>query len=79
MDDYLPDAILRPWCQVNERLGRGPRPYQNVYDLFLNNFRLRSDGTTCTEYLSATCELKTWTFSSPVSITSRSVFSTCLS
>ena len=42
VEDALPVAILRPWIEVNERLGRGSRPFQNVYDLFLNNFRLRS-------------------------------------
>src|SRR5262245_6309784 len=42
VEDYLPKAILRPWTEVNQRLGRGPRPFQSVYDLFLNNFRLRS-------------------------------------
>jgi cytochrome b involved in lipid metabolism len=49
VDDALPDAIARPWAEVNRRLGRGPRPFQSAYDLFLNNFRLRSgareDGT----------------------------------
>jgi sulfite reductase (NADPH) flavoprotein alpha-component len=50
VEDGLPDAILRPWIEVNQRLGRGSRPFQSVYDLFLNNFRLRSGRTGSRNY-----------------------------
>ncbi len=42
IDGELPDAIKLPWAAVNERLGRGSQPFQSFYDLFLNNFTLRS-------------------------------------
>jgi cytochrome b involved in lipid metabolism len=41
-DDHLPAPVLQPWIQVNQRLGRGDRPFQSTSDLFLNNFRLRT-------------------------------------
>ena len=50
VEDDLPQAILRPWTEVNECLGRGPRPFQSVYDLFLNNFRIRSSPSADAEY-----------------------------
>lgn len=34
----LPASLLEPWSLVCERLGRGGRPYQSCYDLFLKNF-----------------------------------------
>lgn len=39
----LPDSIRLPWCEVSRRLGRHEpdRPFQNFYDLFLSNYRLR--------------------------------------
>lgn len=39
----LPDSLRLPWCEVSRRLGRHQpeRPFQNFYDLFLANFRLR--------------------------------------
>lgn len=39
----LPRQILEPWIVVSDRLGRGPRPYQSCYDLFLKNFKLRDN------------------------------------
>ena len=42
IDGDLPNCILSPWQAVNERLGRGKRPFQSFYDLFFNNFALRS-------------------------------------
>ncbi len=42
IDNELPKSILLPWRAVNERLGRGERPFQSFYDLFFNNFTLRS-------------------------------------
>ena len=49
-EDPLPDAILRPWTEVTHRLGRGPRPFQSFYDVFLNNFRLRSSDSHDSTY-----------------------------
>jgi hypothetical protein len=39
----LPDSIRLPWREVSRRLGRHEpeRPFQNFYDLFLSNYRLR--------------------------------------
>jgi hypothetical protein len=39
----LPDSVRLPWCEVSRRLGRHQpdRPFQNFYDLFLANYRLR--------------------------------------
>ena len=42
INSTLPNNILSPWQAVNERLGRGKRPFQSFYDLFFNNFKLRS-------------------------------------
>jgi cytochrome b involved in lipid metabolism len=41
----LPPAILEPWREVSRRLGRyqPERPFQNFYDLFLANYRVRDD------------------------------------
>ncbi|MDD4964881.1 MAG: cytochrome b5 domain-containing protein [Gallionella sp.] len=40
---YLPESILTPWQIVNSRLGRFNDkvnlPFQNAYDLFLNNWK----------------------------------------
>jgi cytochrome b involved in lipid metabolism len=40
----LPLCIAAPWRQVSRRLGRHDpeRPYQNFYDLFLSNYRVRT-------------------------------------
>lgn len=40
----LPPSILVPWQEVSRRLGRHEpsRPFQNFYDLFLSNYRLRA-------------------------------------
>ena len=40
----LPCCIASPWREVSRRLGRHDpeRPYQNFYDLFLSNYRVRN-------------------------------------
>ena len=41
-DAYLPESIEKPWKEITERLGRGSRPFQGFYDLFINNFEIIS-------------------------------------
>jgi cytochrome b involved in lipid metabolism len=42
-DGKLSASLFEPWTHVCERLGRGKRPYQNCYDLFLKNFLIREN------------------------------------